>query len=308
MDNSTPEFLLKPEVPVTNQTPGHKSGFGFIDRTLKATAKAMNTVYYQANNSSKPTFTGKLHPATKLFSLIYIIVIISIVNSPAAQGIISGMLFLCFVFSSFNLVKTYKRLLVFGFFFGFIVVVPAAFNIITPGKTLWHLFSFPKEYRLWIYHVPQNIDVTEEGALLVLRFFFRVFNSISITYLVVFSTPFAELIKSLKTLFIPDTFLMVIMLAYKYILILSLSIEETYFAMRSRLLGHVRNKNIRILIAGRIHYIFRRSKQTYELTYLAMVSRGYTGKIVLGRPQKIIYTDIIVLTIVVAFGITISFI
>jgi len=308
MNNRTPDFLLMPEIRETDHIPGNNTGFSFIDRTLKATAKAMNTVYYQANNSSKQTFTNKLHPAIKMFSLIYIIIIISIVNHLPAQGIISGVLFMCFLFSSFNLVKTYKRLLVLGFFFGFIIVVPAAFNIITPGKTLWHVFSFTKDYQLWIYHVPQHIDITEEGCLLVLRFFLRVFNSISITYLVVFSTPFAELIKSLKALFVPDTFLMIIMLAYKYILILSLCIGETYFAMKSRLLGHVRNKSIRELIAGRIHYIFRRSKQTYELTYLAMVSRGYTGKIALGRTQKIKCTDIIILTIVFAFGITIMFI
>ncbi|HNW89384.1 MAG TPA: cobalt ECF transporter T component CbiQ [Bacteroidales bacterium] len=308
MNNSTPEFLLITEVRETDRISGHNTRFGFIDRTLKATAKAVNTMYYQANISSGRTFTNRLHPAIKMFSLIYIIVIISIANHLPAQGIISGMLFLSFIFSSFDLVKTYKRVLILGFFFGFIVVVPAAFNVITPGKTLWHLFSFPENFQLWIYHVPKNIDITEEGCWLVLRFFLRVCNSISITYLVVFSTPFAELIKALKTMFVPDTFLMVITLAYKYILILSLCIEETYFAMRSRILGHVRHKNIRDLIAGRIHYIFRRSKLTYELTYLAMVSRGYTGKIALGRPQKIMYTDIIVLIMVITFGITILFI
>jgi energy-coupling factor transporter transmembrane protein EcfT len=101
---------------------------------------------------------------------------------------------------------------------------------------------------------------------------------------------------------------MIIMLASKYILILSLSVEETYFAMKSRLLGHVRNKSIRELIAGRIHYIFRRSKQTYELTYMAMVSRGYTGKIALGHNRKVQFADIITFAIVVVFGITLLFV
>jgi ribosomal protein S17E len=62
---------------------------------------------------------------------------------------------------------------------------------------------------------------------------------------------------------------MIISLAYKYIYILSRTIEETYFALKSRLAGNVKSKNIRNLISGWIFFILKKSRIIYENTYLA---------------------------------------
>jgi cobalt/nickel transport system permease protein len=97
------------------------------------------------------------------------------------------------------------------------------------------------------------------------------------------------------------------MLAYKYIFILSKTIEETYFALKSRLIRNIKNKNTRKLISGRVFFIFRRSKTNYENTYYAMVSRGYTGKIFFNSKKHFEAKDIVAFIIIVAFGIGILF-
>ncbi|HNW57147.1 MAG TPA: energy-coupling factor transporter transmembrane component T, partial [Bacteroidales bacterium] len=117
------------------------------------------------------------------------------------------------------------------------------------------------------------------------------------------TTSFPEFIKSFKLLLVPDTFLMIITLAYKYIIILSRTIEETYFALKSRLSGNIKNSNIRKLVSGRVFFIFKRSMNIYEGTYYAMVSRGYKGKIMLHSSKRVTFADIIALLIVIAFGI-----
>ena len=121
--------------------------------------------------------------------------------------------------------------------------------------------------------------------------------------LIVFTTSFPAFIKSFRILGVPYTFLMIISLAYKYIFILSRTIEETYFALKSRLSGNNKNSNIRKLISGRIFYIFKRSMIIYESTYYAMVSRGYRGKVILHSQEQITLKDFIVLVIIVALGI-----
>jgi len=125
--------------------------------------------------------------------------------------------------------------------------------------------------------------------------------------LIVFTTSFPSFIKSFKILGIPDTFLMIISLAYKYIFILSRTIEETYFALKSRLSGNIKNKRIRELISGRIFFIFKKSMIIYESTYYAMVSRGYQGKVLLHSQKKLIAIDFVTLIIVVALGILIIY-
>jgi cobalt/nickel transport system permease protein len=133
--------------------------------------------------------------------------------------------------------------------------------------------------------------------------FLRILNSVSFAMLIIFTTPFPSFIKSFKILGIPDTFLMIISLAYKYIFILSRTIEETYFALKSRLFGNFKNSNIRELISGRIFFIFKKSMVIYESTYFAMVSRGYTGKVLLHSQKKLTAIDFVSLIIIIAIGI-----
>jgi cobalt/nickel transport system permease protein len=102
---------------------------------------------------------------------------------------------------------------------------------------------------------------------------------------------------------IPDTFLMIISLAYKYIFILSRTIEETYFAFKSRLSGNINNVSIRKLIGGRIFFIFKRSMIIYQNTFDAMVSRGYKGEITLHSQNHFTFKDLAVLVIIALAGI-----
>ena len=144
---------------------------------------------------------------------------------------------------------------------------------------------------------------TENGIKVVSLVFLRVLNSVSIALLVVYTTPFPSFIKSFKIIGVPDTLLMIISLAYKYIFILSRTIEETYFALKSRLTGNIKSGSLRKLIGGRIFFIFKKSMIIYENTYYAMVSRGYSGKVKLHSQYHFTIKDIIAIVIIVAFGI-----
>jgi cobalt/nickel transport system permease protein len=155
----------------------------------------------------------------------------------------------------------------------------------------------------WIYNIPENIGVTEDGIKIVSLLFLRVLNSVSFALLIVFTTSFPAFVKSIKIIGVPDTFLMIISLAFKYIFLLSRTIEETYFALKSRLVSNIKNSNIRKLVGGLIFVIFKRSMTNYENTYYAMVSRGYSGKIILHSKQHFTTGDFVALIIIVAFGI-----
>jgi cobalt/nickel transport system permease protein len=98
---------------------------------------------------------------------------------------------------------------------------------------------------------------------------------------------------------------MILSLAYKFIFILSRTIEETYLALKSRLSGNIKSSNIRRLVGGRVFFIFKRSQIMYEGTYYAMVSRGYDGRIRLPSQIHFNYKDIISLFVIGIIGIII---
>src|ERR1035437_7614656 len=297
MENKIPSYLLQPGNDQHELANAKVVRLSFLDKTLMNSATAVKSIYVQAENASKENFIQKINPHIKLISLIYLVLIISFVSHHKAQIIITIFIFALFIMARLNIFKVYKKIFFLAFIFGFIVVLPASLNIITLNKPL----------HFWIYTIPQNIGFTENGLKVVSLIFLRILNSVSLAMLIIFTTSFPSFIKSFKILGAPDTFLMIISLAYKYIFILSRTIEETYFALRSRLSGNIKNSKIRELISGRIFFIFKKSMIIYESTYYAMVSRGYQGKVLLHSQKKLTAMDFVTLIIIVAFGVWIIY-
>ena len=303
MENNIPPYLLKTVPAQHGLVKIKKAKLSFLDKTILNTARTIKSIYLQAENAAEESFMQKINPHIKLISLIYMAVVISIVNNLHAQILISVfILLLYFIVVRFRILQVYRRIFILAFIFGFLVVLPASLNIITPGEIIFNLIKFNKPSHFWIYDIPQNIGFTENGLKVVSLVFLRVLNSVSFAMLIVFTTPFPSFIKSFKIVGVPDTFLMIISLAYKFIFILSRTIEETYFALKSRLSGNIKSRSIRKLISGRIFFIFKRSVIIYENTYYAMVSRGYQGKVKLHSQNRFTYRDIVTLIIIAAIG------
>jgi cobalt/nickel transport system permease protein len=303
MENNIPPYLITIADNQNNQAKIIRAKLSFLDKTIINSSKAVKSIYLQAENAARNNFIQEVNPKVKFISLIYMSVVVSVVNNPVAQILISSFIFLSYMIARLNILEVYRKIFFLAFIFGFLVVLPASLNIITPGKIVFSIIKFNKPSHFLIYNIPQNIGFTTNGIQVVSLVFLRVLNSVAFALLVVFTTPFPTFLKSFKMIGVPDTFLMIMSLAYKYIFILSRTIEETYFAFKSRLSGNIRNSNIRRLIGGRIFYIFKRSMIIYEDTYQAMVSRGYSGKVVLHSQNHFTIKDVIVLVFIVISGI-----
>ena len=303
MENKIPPYLITIADNQYNPVKIIRAKLSFLDKTIINSSKAVKSIYLQAENAARNNFIQEINPKVKFISLIYMSVVVSVVNNPVAQILISSFIFLSYIIARLNIFEVYRKIFILAFIFGFLVVLPASLNIITPGKIVFSIIKFNKPSHFLIYNIPQNIGFTTNGIQVVSLVFLRVLNSVAFALLVVFTTPFPTFLKSFKMIGVPDTFLMILSLAYKYIFILSRTIEETYFAFKSRLSGNIKNSNIRRLIGGRIFYIFKRSMIIYEDTYHAMVSRGYSGKVVLHSQNHFTIKDVIVLVFIVISGI-----
>ncbi len=308
MKKNIPPFLLEPEKPEILMQNAGKSRLPFIDKTLRTVGNTVKIMYIHSETGQhdKPLF--KINPLIKVFSLVFLIVVLSFANKIYSQLTASVLVFGFYLISGVPFNYIYKKILFLSLIFGLLIFLPASLNVITPGNIIFTLFSFDHTYHFWIYHVPQTIGVTDAGVRIVALLFLRVFNSISLAMIFVYSSSFTQLVKGLKVFFIPDTFLMILSLAYKFIFILSKTITETYFALKSKLFGPVRNNKIRKIISGRVFFVFKKSKSNYENTFYAMVSRGYTGKIILYREKHIKLYDLMFLATVIGAGFLILFI
>ena len=302
MNKGIPSYLLQsknPEIPSLNV---RKSSLSFIDKTLKTVGHTVKTMYIHSEAGAGKNFLFHINPLIKVFSFIFLIVIISIANKIHAQLITTLFILLFYFISGVPFRYVYKKILFLSIVFGLLIFLPASLNMITPGNEVLKIVTFDKPFHFWIYNIPQAICITDSGIRVVTLLFLRVLNSISFAMLFVYSSSFPQLIKGFKVFFVPDTFLMIWALTYKYIFILSKTIEETYFALKSRLFGNVNDENIRKIISGRVFFIFKKSKSNYEHTYYAMLSRGYNGKIILHKEKHVNKRDIYFLMAIVFVG------
>ena len=305
MKSEIPSYLLQPGYNHFLPENARRAKLSFLDKTILNSANAVKSIYIQAENGAREDLIQKINPHIKFISLIYMAVVISVVNTVTSQILLTSLIFSFYIIARLKIFEVYRKIFLLSFIFGFLVVFPASLNVITPGEIIFKLISFNKPSHFLIYNIPMEIGITVNGIQVVSLVFLRVLNSIAFALLIVYTTPFPSFIKSFKIIGVPDTFLMIISLAYKYIFILSRTIEETYFAMKSRVSGNINSSNLRKLISGRIFFIFKKSMIIYENTYYAMVSRGYNGKVKLRSEHHFTFMDLIALVIIIASGLVV---
>ncbi len=276
MENKIPSFLLERHAPGLPVLKTSSMGSSFVDKGLSYIAGVVKAGYIQWELASTKGFLQKFDARAKLFFLFFFIGIISFKQSVYAEMSIGVFIFALAVFSGANIADFYKRVLFFGFFFGFTVALPASLNTITGGEIVMRLVELPKPYDFWGYHIPKQIGITRQGIAGVMMLTLRVANSVALSLLVISTTPFPLLVKALKVLRVPDVFLMVLTLTYKYIFIFAGTIEEMYLAKKSRLARRTNGVDGRMWVAGRIAFIFKKTQLRCEEVFKAMLSRGFS--------------------------------
>ena len=303
MKNSLPAFLYTPEVLAPIRKTGKQRQLPFVDHTLKTIASFIKSGYVQSETARGRGLLQRLDARIKLVFVLSYILLINSSSNIITQFSVAFFLVFLYVFSGINVIEVFKKITLLGIMFGLVIIAPAALNLVTPGKNILVLLHFDTTHQFWIYHVPATIGITREGCMVVLRFFLKVSNAIALSLLLVYTTPFHEIIRSLKLVRVPDMFLMIITLSYKFIFILAQTTEETYLALKSRWWKHAADQNSGNLITGRISHIFRKSWMKYEEIYKAMIARGFTGKVTVLTVIKITRADILFTVCFVLWGV-----
>jgi cobalt ECF transporter T component CbiQ len=279
MRNKIPAFLLsKPsEGQIHNESA--KLRIPSIEKGMKYVSEMIAKGFIHVGQETVKGLFQNLDARLKVMFLVFFVVIVSLKRDIFPEVMITLFMALMVALSRIDFVRFYSKIMGLTFFFGFLVVFPAAFNVITPGEVILPVATLPRAYDFWIYHIPREIGLTRQGIEGVVMLCLRVMNSLTISLLVIHTTPFHKIIKALKVFRVPDTFLLIITLSYKYIFVFAKTVENMYLARKSRLVGMVKNDEARMWIAGRIVFMFRKTMARYEEVYSAMVARGFCEEV-----------------------------
>ena len=150
--------------------------------------------------------------------------------------------------------------------FAGIVIIPSIF--LTGGSRL---------FRLWLG--PVQISPSAIGAFDAVIFVMRVGVCVSLAVLLVVSTPWADLLKSLQVLRVPQVFVLILAMTYRYIFLFLHLANGMVEARKSRMVGRSSGRMERRWIAGAMGALLHRSFMMSSEVYLAMRARGFQGEV-----------------------------
>jgi cobalt/nickel transport system permease protein len=254
----------------------------YVEKTLVEIAGMMERSIFSEKYSSVKGFLQGIDPRVKLINVLLLIVTVSFVRkTEIILGIYALTLFFAYL-SKIDLIFFIKRVWLFIPIFSGMVVFPAMFNIVTPGEQLMTFIHFNKIVHLWVFRFTE-ISITREGALGALLFISRVATSVSLIVLLTLTTRWAEVMKSLRTLRVPQIFVLVLSMTYQYIFLLVRIVQEMHLAKKSRTIKtnmtHEGIKKEQNWVASRIGTVLMKSYKMSDEIHSAMVSRGFHGEI-----------------------------
>ncbi len=150
--------------------------------------------------------------------------------------------------------------------FAGLVVIPSIFFV--PGPSLFELQLGPL-----------MIAPSIPGIIGAILFVIRVGVSVSLAVLLVLTTPWADLLKSLQAIRVPQVFILVLAMTYRYIFLFLHLANGMFEARKSRVVARTSGAEQRRWIAGTMGNLLNRSVKMSNDVYAAMVARGFTGTI-----------------------------
>ncbi len=233
-----------------------------IEKTLADLAQALEQSLFAENISRQPGLLQALDPRVKVLSVLALLIAVGLSRSLLVLlGLYGVALFLAWR-SAVPMGFFVKRVWLFMPFFTGLIALPAFF--ITPGPALVTL--------------PLGLVITRPGAMTALFLLLRVSTSVSFGVLLVLTTAWATLLKALSVLRVPEGFILILGMTYRYIYLLLLAAEDMFLSRESRVVGRMTSADERHVLADSAGTLLNKSLHLSGEVYLAMQSRGYRGE------------------------------
>ena len=238
----------------------------YLERTLGELATGAATALHGERSAHRPGCLQRLDPRAKVVGLFALIVVTSFVHALAPLVGLYLLTIALAVASHLSVGALVRRVWLSVPVAVGAITLPAALNVVTPGR---------EALVLWGGH--PHIAVTWPGLALAGLLTLRVGVAISLATLLTLTTPWNDLLRALRALFVPRLFISVLAMTYRYLTVLLQTAGEMFTARRSRTLGRATNAEGRSFVGRSIGTLFGKTLTLSEEVHAAMIARGFQG-------------------------------
>ena len=239
---------------------------GWLESTLSGISGSIERAVFTEEHSRKDGWLQRLDPRAKIGAFLLVLLAASFTGSLAVLLALYALVVAAAVASLVPLDFFVRRVWMGIPFFAGIIVIPAIFLV--PGERLFELTLGP------ITIAPSIPGLT--GAVI---FVTRVGVSVSIAVLLVMTTPWASILKALRTLRVPQVFVLVLSMSYRYIFLFLHTTNGLFLARKSRMVGRTSSGEQRRWISGTMGTLLSRAFKMSNDVYSAMLARGFAGEL-----------------------------
>lgn len=249
----------------------------YLEKTLADIQSVMAEDMFQSGLASGSGVLQRLEPRVKVAGIVLLLIAVAMTRNLTALLIMHGLLLLLALWSGLGLAAYTKRVWLPSLLFAGVAMLPGVINWVTPGEAIFII------YRGFAWHVgpltlPAELTITKQGIAAASFVLLRAAASLGLVVLLVTTTRWAVLTKTLGSLGLPQVFVMVLDLTYRYLFLFLLLLSEYLLGRRSRLVAIERHHSIVAWIGGALAGFFRMVWEYSREISAAMQARGYTGE------------------------------
>ncbi|MCL5035971.1 MAG: cobalt ECF transporter T component CbiQ [Chloroflexi bacterium] len=257
-------------------------GTGFIKRALAAFGESLVTLL-SGEEGVPDSFLSAISPAAKIIGIIALIVGVTLIQRPLI--LIFGFLITLVVMGAARIpVRRVVHIWLGVPVFSLAVILPAVLNLFSPGDVIIALWSPGPGAHLGHWNLPPAVGVTMEGLEVASRFMLRVIICVNLALLLTATTPPVKLLSAFRRMGMPNAFGMVLVMMYRYLVLLVEAVREIHEARLSRPYGGMNLRAEQNWIAAGVGNLFRRTWYMGEEVRQAMAARGFGGDLKTARP------------------------
>lgn len=242
----------------------HRRRVGFLERTAGGLREVVERVAYAEQTAAAGGVLQRLDPRVKVAGLLSLVVATTMARTVTGIVTVSIVALVLAACSRLSVRALASSVWLGALAFSGVIALPAC--VLTPGRVL---------VRLPGLHWPVTAQGLTTAAYLVLR----VETAATLAALLVLTTPWAHVLKAMRSLRVPAIVVVVLGMTYRYVLLLLETAHEMVESRRSRLVGRLSGADGRRLAAATAGVLLDRTMQMGSDVYLAMQARGFRGEV-----------------------------
>jgi cobalt/nickel transport system permease protein len=239
---------------------------GFVEKTLAGITASIEQAVFSEENARRPGFLQHRDPRVKLLCFIALIVATALSRDWEVLASLYALTLAGASVSKIDMGLFIKRVWLGIPLFSGIVVAPSVFFV---GHDV--LLTIP----LRLFDLAIHTDGLAAAGIFVLR----VGASVSLAILLILTTKWADILKSLRVLHVPTVFILVLSMTYRYVFLLLHTATGMFLARKSRMVASTSGGEQRWWIVSAIGVLMNRSFRMSEDVYQAMLARGFGNEI-----------------------------